>query len=396
MKTDQALNHNFDNAERIGYLIACFIKGILTPLERRELDTWIEESEENERLFDHLISEENIEATMQWYDSLNKEKARRRLKKRIPFKKERRTLPFTLVAVAASFILLLGFSIFFFLGKNRGAAPGVEKHTTAQTGDPLPGRDKAVLTLAGGKQVVLDSTAKEKLEGENIKVVDGTVFYTNAESYTPSQNVLTVPRGGQYKLVLSDGTRVWLNAESSLTYSSLFTGNERRVVLTGEGYFEVAKNKDKPFIVESSGNTIKVLGTHFNVNSYADEKAFTTTLLEGSVQLASGSMVRTLKPGQQARITENKLEVVEVNAGDASAWKDGEFVFRNTPVHAVASQLARWYDLELEFRDPVEKHLNATIKRDVPLSKVLHYLEETGDVRFTLEGRKLVVLNGSQ
>lgn len=394
MKTDQAFNHDFDNAERIGYLIACFIKGTLTPLERRELDSWIEESEENERLFDQLISEENVDATMQWYATLDKDKARRRLKKRIPFNRERRrTIPYALLAVAAVFILVIGYAVFFVLGKNKPAGAAIQNNTVAQAIDPLPGTDKAVLTLAGGKRVVLDSTAKEKLEGQDINVVDGTVFYTGSESYTPSLNVLTVPKGGQYKLVLSDGTRVWLNAESSLTYSTLFTGSERRVALTGEGYFEVAKNKEKPFIVEAAGNTIKVLGTHFNINSYGDEQVFTTTLIEGSVQITNGSSKRILKPGQQARVTENRMEVVPVNVEDAIAWKDGEFVFRNTPVTAITKQLARWYSLDVEFNDPVDKHLNATIKRNVPLSKVLHYLEQTGDVHFKLEGRKLIVLN---
>lgn len=288
---------------------------------------------------------------------------------------------------------LIGFGIFFLLGKNKPEGAGIQNNVIAQSIDPLPGSDKAFLTLAGGKRVVLDSTAKEKLEGESIKVVNGTVFYSGAESNTPSQNVLTVPRGGQYKLVLSDGTRVWLNAESSLTYSNLFTGNERRVMLTGEGYFEVAKNKEKPFIVEAAGNTIKVLGTHFNINSYGDEQVFTTTLAEGSVQITNGSLARILKPGQQARVAGNKMEVVPVNVEDAIAWKDGEFVFRNTPVIAITKQLARWYSLDVEFNDPVDKHLNATIQRNVPLSKVLHYLEQTGDVHFKLEGRKLIVLN---
>jgi ferric-dicitrate binding protein FerR (iron transport regulator) len=393
MKKDQAFSQDFDNAERIGYLIASYIKGTLTPLERKELDGWILASEENELLFDELTSEENIQSTLQWYSSLNEEKARQQLQKRISFTKARRKIiSLPLATIAASVILIMGIAVFYLWQKNNEVHDQNSSNVVAISEDASPGKDKAVLTLASGKIIVLDSAAGKKLGEENISVSNGTLFYKNEGSYHPQQNILTVPRGAQYKVVLADGTKVWLNAESSLTYPTAFTGNERKVTLTGEGYFEVTKNKEKPFIVESSGNQIKVLGTQFNINSYADENIFAATLVEGSVQISRGDILKILKPGEQARVTAGKIDIAPVNTAEATGWKDGEFVFRDAAVPSIVKQLARWYNLDIDYPEPVEKHLNATIKRDVPLSKVLHYLEATGDVHFKLEGRKLIVL----
>jgi ferric-dicitrate binding protein FerR (iron transport regulator) len=392
MKEEEVFQNNFDDAERIGYLVASYIKGTLTPLERRELDNWILASDENELLFDKLTSEENIESTMQWYASINEGKAAQRLKKRITFKPQRRkTLSVSSILIAASFILVIGFGVIYLITQ-KNKSPRVSAPVTVQNFDPLPGRNQATLTLGNGKKIVLDSAAPTSLEGGLIKIEEGTVTYTGRPSDFPSENWLTIPRGGQYKLVLPDGTRVWLNAESSLRYPTAFSGTERRVVLTGEAYFEVTKNKEKPFIVDAHEMQIRVLGTQFNVNSYGDENSFTTTLVEGSVQITSGQASKKLKPGEQAKVTSQRIDVASINTKEATAWKDGEFVFRNTPVNAVMKQLARWYDLNVEYRDPVDKHLNATIKRDVPLSRVLHYLEQTGDVHFKMEGKKLIVM----
>jgi transmembrane sensor len=391
MKEDGSFDTQFNDAERIGYLIASFIKGTLTPLERRELDEWILQSDENEKLFEQLTDEENIAATMAWYAGLNQEKAWKRLQGKINFRTGKKTRsPIYFVAIAASFIIVVGLSIFFAWPLNHSANKPNKSSDIATNQDPLPGTDRAILTVSGNR-IILDSTAQQKLALKNISIKDGTVIYNGDSSGAPSENQLNVPRGGQYKLILSDGTKVWLNAESSLSYASVFTGSQRRVLLTGEAYFEVTKNKEKPFIVESAGNTIKVLGTQFNVNSYGDEQVFTTTLVEGSVEISRGKIFKTLKPGQQARVNGTGVDVLTVDTKEATAWKDGEFLFRNTPVNAIVSQLARWYDLEVEFKEPVDKHINATIKRDVPLSKVLHYLEETGDVHFKVEGRTLIV-----
>lgn len=389
MKESPAFTNSYEDGGRIHYLIACFIKGTLTAMERKELDEWILSSDENELLFDQLTTGDKRQKTLEEYES--QERVLQRIRKRISFtpEKRRRVVSLSFISVAASLVIIVSVVLFFLMEKGDKKKSAPDKAMVFR--DPLPGKNIAILTLANGKRVALDSSAPRTLEEGSITVDNGSISYEkNGEA--PLENILSTPRGGQYKVVLPDGTKVWLNAESSLKYTTVFTGNERTVSLVGEGYFEVVENKEKPFIVESSAGRIKVLGTHFNVNSYGDENVGITTLLQGSVEIKKGSNTSILKPGEQARTTENKIDVVPVEAKLATAWKDGEFVFRNTPVIAIVRQLARWYQLDVEFRDPVEKHLNGIIKSDVPLSKVLHYLEETGDVHFKLEGMKLIVL----
>jgi transmembrane sensor len=390
MEDNPTFNGNFEEGGRIHYLIACFIRGTLTGTERSELDDWILRSDENELLFDYLTSEENKQRTLDLYES--EEKVLKRIKKRINFTstKRKRLMPLSFISIAASLIVIVSLALFF-LTERGNKKPDTAKTSVAST-DPQPGTDKAILTLSNGEKILLDSSAPSHLNEGRITISEGTVAYGGIAEEASQQNTLSTPRGGQYKLVLPDGTKVWLNAESSVTYTTSFTGNERRVSLTGEGYFEVMKNKEKPFIVESSAGVVKVLGTHFNINSYGDENIGVTTLLEGSVEITKEGMKKVLKPGEQAKTDNNTVVVEAVDTKLAVAWKDGEFVFNNTPVSAILRQLARWYDLQVEFRDPVEKHLNGTIKRDVPLSKVLHYLEETGEVHFKVEGSKIIVL----
>jgi transmembrane sensor len=390
MKDNPAFTNNFEEGGRIHYLIVCFIRGTLTGMERSELDDWILCSDENELLFDDLTSEENKQHTLELYES--EEKVLKRIKKRIKFTptKRKRVIPLSFISIAASLIVIVSVALFF-LAQRGNNMPGTPKTSVVST-DPQPGTDKAILTLSSGKQIVLDSFAPPTLNEGKISISEGTLAYAGTSEEAPQQNTLSTPRGGQYKLVLPDGTKVWLNAESSLTYSTSFIGTERRVSLTGEGYFEVAKNKEKPFIVTSPAGTVLVLGTEFNINSYRDENQFATTLLEGSIQFTKGDVIKTLSPGQQARVVDGKVDVVSVDPQEVVAWKKGEFVFRNAALSTIATQLARWYDLQVEFRDPVDKHINATIRRDVSLSKVLHYLEQTGDVHFRTEGKKLIIL----
>jgi transmembrane sensor len=390
MEDNPTFNDKFEEGGRIHYLIACFIRGTLTGMERSELDEWILSSDENELLFDDLTSEENKQRTLDLYES--EEKVLKRIKKRINFTqpKRKRVVLLSFISVAASLIIIVSVALFFRMQRGN-RLPDTPKTSVALT-DPQPGTDKAILTLSTGKKIVLDSSAPAILNEGKITIREGTIAYYGTVEEASQQNTLSTPRGGQYKLVLPDGTKVWLNAESSLTYTTSFTGNERKVSLTGEGYFEVTKNKEKPFTVESAAGVVKVLGTHFNINSYGDENIGITTLLEGSVEITKEGITKVLKPGEQARAVNNSVEVEAVDTKLAVAWKDGEFVFHNTPVSAILRQLARWYDVQVEFRDPVEKHLNGTIKRDVPLSKVLHYLEETGEVHFKVEGSKIIVL----
>lgn len=270
--------------------------------------------------------------------------------------------------------------------------------------DILPGKNGAILTLADGAKVILDS-----LGNGVVATQSGTVIILeNGElAYGPMPgsdqeivyNTMTTPNGRQFLVTLSDGTKVWLNAASSLRYPAVFAGKERNVEVTGEAYFEVAENAEKPFIIKLNDQTqIEVLGTKFNVNAYSDEASINTTLLSGSVRVvtdANNSVV--LKPGQQAQVFSGKtasrvLVVPEVNTDQIVAWKNGSFNFNDKTLRDVMRQLARWYDMEVVYDGNVpDKIFFGEMGRDLNLSQCLNVLERM-EVHFRIEGRKLIVM----
>lgn len=273
--------------------------------------------------------------------------------------------------------------------------------------DIAPGGNKAVLILADGSSVILDSasngiisrqgnTSIQKLDnGLLAYTVNGRVVTENDEAF---YNTITTPRGGQYQVTLSDGTKVWLNAASSIRFPVVFTGAERNVEMSGEVYFEVAKNKDKPFKVKAAVSEIEVLGTHFNVNAYTDEPAIRTTLLEGLVKVTVPSSrgaqpARFLQPGQQSGITkEGQIEIINnADTEEALAWKNGRFQFKSADLKSILRQIARWYDVDVEYRGNVNLHFTGQLTRNDNVSKVFEKLALTGEVQFKLEGKKIIV-----
>lgn len=274
--------------------------------------------------------------------------------------------------------------------------------------DRPAGRDKAVLTLANGQQITLDSaTAGTIAVQAGVTITqssNGQLVYTVGHTADVSGNLATAfntistPNGGQYKVVLPDSTQVWLNAASRLKYPVKFNGDERKVTLNGEAYFEVAKNPERPFIVNAGNQVVKVLGTHFNINSYADEQEIKTTLAEGKVLVtlvdANNLPLKhhfTLRPGQQAISTTNSLKVKEVNADEATAWKDGLFVFSQSSIKQVMQQVSRWYDVDVDYNELPEKRFDGEISRDIPLSDLLMAIEKTNQITFLIEGRKITL-----
>lgn len=257
--------------------------------------------------------------------------------------------------------------------------------------DVLPGSNRAVLTLSDGSTIYLDSAADGTLaqEGASIvkKTADGRIIYSSETTGRPAammMNTMTTPRGGQYSLVLADGSRVWLNAASSITYPAVFAGQERIVSITGEAYFEVARNPQKPFVVKTTDQTIRVLGTHFNVNAYPDETGVKTSLLEGKVKIGE----KILKPGEAFL----KGDVIATNVSQDVAWKSGVFDFDDVEFAAGLRQLARWYDLEIQYDTPVPKiRFGGKIDRDLNLSQVLKVIDGVG-AHFRLEGKVLHVI----
>ncbi len=266
-----------------------------------------------------------------------------------------------------------------------------------------PGASTAMLTLGNGQVITLDSAHNGQLADEGNatirKPANGQLVYQQAGSATGKTvyNSLATPRGGQYRLTLPDGTKVWLNAASSITYPTAFTGKERNVSVTGEAYFEVAANEAMPFRVSVGDKTrIDVLGTHFNVNAYTDEPSINTTLLEGAVKINAGEQKRVLLPGQQAQVarsTGQLQRIAQVNVNETVAWKNGTFAFTNASVPEVLRQLARWYNLEVVFQGAVpDITFTGEIDQDLTLSQVLQGLSKV-HIHYRLEaGNKLVIL----
>ena len=305
------------------------------------------------------------------------------------------------IGIAAAILLMISSGIYFFndFGFNH---PDLLVHTD-KTQQILPGGNKATLTLADGRKITLDGAVNGELAEQSgiiiTKTKDGQLVYTVSDKGSSlnngkaTMNVVSTPKGGQYQVNLPDGTKVWLNAASSLSYPAVFTGAERKVSLTGEAYFEVAKvHPAKTFKVSAAKQTVEVLGTHFNINSYSDEPAVKTTLLEGSVKvsaIASGDIF--LKPGQQAVLLENQLNVNLANTEDAVAWKNGMFRFKDADLQTVMRSVARWYDVEVSYEGNLPgRQFSGEIHRDINLSEVLDILSFF-KVHFKIEGKKIIV-----
>ena len=307
---------------------------------------------------------------------------------------------------AAAIILLLGAGAYIWTGRLPKAAIAQARPATHTKNDVAPGGNKAVLTLANGAVIILDSAHTGTLAQQGntavIKQDNGRLAYNALHDSSASvratevlYNTLATPRGGQYQLVLPDGTKVWLNAASSIRYPTAFAGHERRVEVTGEAYFEVAKNTAMPFYVKmNNGAAVEVLGTHFNINAYDDEPARKITLLEGSVKVSGKTANVVITPGQQARLTtQNSILKVtdDVDVEEVMAWKNGAFQFEGADIQSVMRQIGRWYDVEVEYKGNISLHFAGTISRNVNISQVLEMLERAGGVKTVVTGRKITV-----
>jgi len=312
----------------------------------------------------------------------------------------RRVIPLRKIAIAASVIGLLLVSTFLLYIRNTSReAATAEVSKQRFRNDVLPGGDKATLTLADGSTVVLDEVQNGTLAQQGsskVIKVGGKLLYDPANSSSKEivYNTISTPNGGQYQLALPDGSLVWLNATSSIHFPTSFAGKERRVEISGEAYFEIAKNRDMPFVVSVNGAEVQVVGTHFNVNAYNDEDAVKTTLLEGSVKFVSGANINLLKPGQQSQLASNGLVKVvsNVDVDEVIAWKNGMFGFENAGIETVMRQLSRWYDVEIEYKGKTEDLFIAEMRRNIKLSDALRALELTGKVKFEILGKKIIVM----
>jgi transmembrane sensor len=375
------------NENEILALLKKYNEGTLSNEDKDKVNAW----------YLHKASNSNLQL-----NEYELEDSYEQLKSKLPLKQETKVISlWPRVAVAASIALLLGTGIFYFTKSKDQTLQVAEKPQ-----EIAPGGNRGILTLSNGKQIVLadisekDTIAKEGEQDEvTIKMsANGVITYiinpnADASNDPDAFNTLSTPTGGQYNIVLADGTKVSLNAVSSIKYPTQFNGDRRVVELDGEAYFEVAKNKNKPFIVKSGDQDIEVLGTYFNVHAYDNESVVKTTLLEGSVAVSYKKQKAILKPGQQSNVSEkfSKIAIRQVDTEAAIAWKNGRFKFDNADLKTVMRQLERWYGIKVEYRGDVsDVRFNGGTFMNKNLSEVLKVLE-LSNIKFKVEGKTIIV-----
>ncbi|HTN08201.1 FecR family protein [Agriterribacter sp.] len=399
----------------IAGLIQKYRNNSISEQEMQALDQWRNTSAVNQGLFEKLMDDETLGDAL-----LKMEEANTALHIRRIFSKAGIALPdidkpvvkhlqskrmWHWIAAAALITAIAG-TVWFFAGTANSAQ---EKRQIAGVHTIMPGSDKAVLTLADGSQVLLDSTIRGVIkERGNVDIFSkgGRLVYdvsrfSAGATQTIAINTITTPRGGQYQVILPDGTAVWLNAASSISFPAAFTGRERKVTITGEVYFEVARNPALPFrvsVVSAAGKAdsmeVTVLGTHFNINAYPDEEAMRTTVVEGLVVVSKARTGMKITPGEQASIAVNKtmFEKSHPDIEEVLAWKNGRFKFSNTGVSSLMRQIARWYDVDIRYEGDVSSiHFSGGISRKDNVEKLLEILESEGRVKFIRQGRTITV-----
>lgn len=315
--------------------------------------------------------------------------------------RSKRIISLKWASIAACFLLILAAVVHFHL-KNAILRKPVLAHFKKQLkNDAAPGSDKALLTLSDGSQIVLNDAkngvitsqghTKINKEKNNQLVYEAPVSQVNSPVV---YNTISTPKGGQFQIVLSDGSKVWLNAASSITFPTTFSKSERLVTISGEVYFEVTKNPHRPFKVVAGKQTVEVLGTHFNINVYDDERTIKTTLVEGSVKVSAGGETSVLKPDQQSAISHNGSNVIIIKTVDTEnvlAWTNGNFEFEKAEVSDIMRQAARWYDVTVKYEGALSpRRFTGSISRNVNLSELLKMLKYTG-VNFKIEGKTVIV-----
>lgn len=323
-------------------------------------------------------------------------------------------------SVASAAVVLFIIGLTFFLFNIRGEKQGVSGLAEAESFSM--GANKAVLTLANGQQINLNDASNGEIANQSgvtiTKAANGQLIYNidlgaspKAKSGKIAYNTVTTPKGGQYQVNLPDGTRVWLNAASSLSYPAQFSENERRVVLNGEAYFEVAQivlkksgksNKRVPFLVQTANQEVEVLGTHFNINAYADEPATKTTLLEGSVRVMAkevekdnwkGNHINILKPGEQSLLEQGNMTVRNVESADAIAWKDGYLQFQDESIRSIMRKIERAYDVEVNYEGEINnEEIGGMVSKLRNLPDILKALTSAAQCKFKVEGRRITVM----
>ena len=378
---------------RIAELIYKDKIGNLTEQEKCELLAWLEESDFNRQIFDELAKGSSLSRSYDEYRNIHREQVWNAIEKQIV--PQGRQLSLQWVGYAASVMILVVAGWFIFQMSDNKNVVQEGKNVARIT----PGTQKAILYLDNGEQVVLADNntvvVEDSLSGRIEQVDKSLVYQTESTVKEERLNVLEIPNGGEFQVTLADGTKVCLNAGTKLTYPIAFVGKERRVHLEGEGYFEVKRDENKPFIVEIKGMEVKVLGTSFNLRSFAADNRSTATLISGKIEVKTSLRRVELSPNQQADLLvgENKLDVREVDAAVYSAWTKGRFVFRRERLETILDDVSRWYNVTVFYEQSSAKDIlfSGIMERYADISKTLEMLEKTGKVSFIIDEQKIIV-----
>ena len=378
---------------RIAELIYKDKIGNLTEQEKCELLAWLEESDFNRQIFDELAKGSSLSRSYDEYRNIHREQVWNAIEKQIV--PQGRQLSLQWVGYAASVMILVVAGWFIFqMSDNKNVVQEGKKVARI-----TPGTQKAILYLDNGEQVVLADNntvvVEDSLSGRIEQVDKSLVYQTESTVKEERLNVLEIPNGGEFQVTLADGTKVCLNAGTKLTYPIAFVGKERRVHLEGDGYFEVKRDENKPFIVEIKGMEVKVLGTSFNLRSFAADNRSTATLISGKIEVKTSLRRVELSPNQQADLLvgENKLDVREVDAAVYSAWTKGRFVFRRERLETILDDVSRWYNVTVFYEQSSAKDIlfSGIMERYADISKTLEMLEKTGKVSFIIDEQKIIV-----
>lgn len=354
--------------------------------EKALVESWYADYTQN--TYNQAINDQELEN--------NREEILRRILLELPGQKKinyRR-----LISIAASVVLILCAGVFFIKQrKSHQDQPAI----AAKKGNSnlLPGGNKATLILSNGNSINLNDTKNGALANEKGIVIhknaEGRIIYDQAGHTIQESNVFNTvitPKGGQYQLVLSDGTRVWLNAASTLKYPVTFAGAKREIELSGEAYFEVAHDQHRPFRVISNGQTVEVLGTHFNVNAYPDEKMTRTTLIEGSVKVSAAEMSSQIRPGEQVQFKNGHLAVTQADIEEAIAWKRGFFYFKDDDIQTVMRQLSRWYDVTVKYEGQIStREFSGQMNKNITAAQLMHILSFE-QIHYRIENRTIIIM----
>ncbi|MFD2554808.1 FecR family protein [Sphingobacterium tabacisoli] len=379
-------------------LLKDYINGLLSPEDNEELRRLFAKYPDLKKTTDELKSEEGLRELLLEYEYIFDTDFAKREEDNLNYILThiragdiRHSRPWFRYAIVASIMVCLGIGGYILYPLINDS-----NHKTEQFSGAIPaGNNKAILTLANGEEILLSSEHQGIIIDNEVRY-DGGHTIVNQDLVARTQLLLRTPRGGQYHITLSDGTKVWLNAESKLVYPVTFVGDRREVYLEGEGYFEVASDRKKPFIVKTEKEQVEVLGTHFNLNSYTDERVSRVALLEGSVKVstAAGRGSEILRPGQQSLVSSAGISVEAVDMDECLAWKNGEFMFNNESLESIARRLERWYDIDIELSPRIKNIVIwGAVSRYEDFDTVMEVIKRTDKrITYSMQGRRTVVM----